>query len=102
MKVLSPEALALMVEYHWPGNVRELLHIIQRAVLLSPNAVIEPTDLPLEIQQLKGKMAEGVKENPKTLADAERQHIMSILKEANGPRGGKAAQILGIDPKTLV
>lgn len=100
VKVLSPEAAALMLEYHWPGNVRELLHIIQRAVLLSPNAVIEPTDLPLEIQQLKGKMAEGVKENPKTLADAERQHIMSILKEADGQRG-KAAQILGIDPKTL-
>ncbi len=101
IKVISPEAMELIMEYDWPGNVRELLHVIHRAILLSPGSVIEPTDLPLEIQQLKKPAKEDVASgNPKTLQDIEKEYIIAILKEAHGHRG-KAAKILGIDPKTL-
>ena len=101
IKVLSPETLGLLIEYNWPGNVRELLHVIHRAILLSPGSVIEPGDLPLEIQQLKKPAKEDAASgNPRTLQDLEREHITAILKEVYGHRG-KAAKILGIDPKTL-
>jgi DNA-binding NtrC family response regulator len=102
IKVISPEAMELITEYNWPGNVRELLHVIHRAILLCPGSVIETTDLPLEIQQLKkpAKEERAASGNPKTLQDIEKEYIIAILKEAHGHRG-KAAKILGIDPKTL-
>jgi DNA-binding NtrC family response regulator len=29
-------------EYQWPGNVRELQHVIERAVILTPDPIIQP------------------------------------------------------------
>lgn len=101
IKIISPEAMELITEYNWPGNVRELLHVIHRAILLSPCSVIEPSDLPLEIQQLKKTAKEeAAPGNPKTLQDIEREYIIAIMKEVHGHRG-KAAKILNIDTKTL-
>lgn len=37
----SPQALSLMQEYHWPGNVRELQHVVERAIMLSPQGRID-------------------------------------------------------------
>lgn len=39
---LSPEALAALQSYPWPGNVRELQHVIERAVILTPDPIIQP------------------------------------------------------------
>ncbi len=39
---IAPEALELLQRYAWPGNVRELQHVIERAVILSPDAVLPP------------------------------------------------------------
>lgn len=102
IKIISPEALELITEYNWPGNVRELLHVIHRAILLSPGSVIEPSDLPLEIQQIHkaGYEPSAKASNPRSLQELERQHIIAVLKETEGHKG-KAASILGIDPKTL-
>ena len=38
---VSPEALALLQEYDWPGNVRELQHAVERAVILSPDPILQ-------------------------------------------------------------
>lgn len=102
IKFISPEAMELVTEYNWPGNVRELLHVIHRAILLSPGSIIEPSDLPLEIQQLHkaGNEPAAKGSNPRSLQELERQHIIAVLKETDGHKG-KAANILGIDPKTL-
>ena len=37
---IAPEAMAVLQGYDWPGNVRELQHVIERAVILSPDAVL--------------------------------------------------------------
>jgi transcriptional regulator with GAF, ATPase, and Fis domain len=37
---LSPDALASMQQYPWPGNIRELQHVIERAVILTPDPMI--------------------------------------------------------------
>src|SRR3954463_903823 len=42
IKGLEPETLAMLQAYEWPGNVRELQHAIERAVILSPESVIQP------------------------------------------------------------
>jgi len=39
---LSPETLRQLMLYDWPGNVRELANVMERAVVLSANAVITP------------------------------------------------------------
>jgi transcriptional regulator with PAS, ATPase and Fis domain len=46
---LSPATLKLLEEYSWPGNVRELKNIVERLVVRSGDAEIEPRDLPLEL-----------------------------------------------------
>jgi DNA-binding NtrC family response regulator len=42
VKAIAPEAMKMLQGYSWPGNVRELQHAIERAVILSPDAVLEP------------------------------------------------------------
>ena len=92
-KQFSNGALNILNQYSWPGNVRELQNMVHRILLLSNEGVIEAYDLPpdlVEHRHIPGRR----------LADAEKEHILSVLKEVRGQRG-KAAEVLGIDPKTL-
>jgi DNA-binding NtrC family response regulator len=92
-KRFSTEALAVLTRYPWPGNVRELQNVLHRALLLSKNDVIGPSDLPLDLC--------GVQQSGSArLEDMEREHILKVLK-ASGGRRNRAAEALGIDPKTL-
>ena len=96
-KRLAPETLAQLEAYHWPGNVRELQHVIQRGTILGAGETLTPADLPPEIQHgdpQPSTPAAG------SLESMERQHIVATLKQVGGHRG-KAAALLGIDPKTL-
>ncbi|VAX19414.1 Flagellar regulatory protein FleQ [hydrothermal vent metagenome] len=49
-KAISDEALGVLTGYQWPGNIRELQNVIERAVVLSTNQVIETSDLPENIR----------------------------------------------------
>jgi len=93
---LSEDAANALARYTWPGNVRELKHVIQRALMLAPGELIELQDLPLDIQA-SGQAGEP---EPRRLDAQERKHIVDILQQVKGHRG-RAASILGIDPKTL-
>ncbi len=92
-KSFSKDALKVIFEYPWPGNVRELQNVLHRSLLLSKNDLIEPCDLPADlITDPKG--------SGRRLEDVEREYILRVLKEVGGQKG-KAAEILGVDPKTL-
>ncbi len=93
---LSEDTANALARYTWPGNVRELKHVIQRALMLAPGELIELQDLPLDIQA-SGQAGEP---EPRRLDAQERKHIVDILQQVKGHRG-RAASILGIDPKTL-
>ncbi|HEU5321507.1 MAG TPA: sigma-54 dependent transcriptional regulator [Methylomirabilota bacterium] len=95
VKRLSPAALAALQAHAWPGNVRELQHAIERGVILAKEDVVEPGDLPPEV--LGGTPAPPPGGSLETM---ERQHIVGTLRQVGGHRG-KAAALLGIDPKTL-
>lgn len=89
----SKDALDVISRYSWPGNVRELNNVLQRTLLLSHSDTISKDDLPADLiadNKIPGSLLE----------DVERNHILKVLKEVNGHRG-MAAEILGIDPKTL-
>ncbi len=106
-KTLSPRTEACLERYAWPGNVRELQHAIQRSLILAPKDVIEPEDLPLDVQAAApGAPAPGPAApaappgSPLSLEELEKQHILAVLGQVHGHRG-RASAILGIDPKTL-
>jgi DNA-binding NtrC family response regulator len=99
VKQLSPAALAALEAYPWPGNVRELLHVIERGVILSRADEITPDDLPREVLGSQAPVPAATTAAG-SLESMERQHILSTLRRVGGHRG-KAAALLGIDPKTL-
>lgn len=92
-KQFTKEAVDILSRYSWPGNVRELQNMVHRTLLLAPGTTIEKCDLPPDLVDCR-------KPSGKRLADLEREHILAVLKEVGGQRK-KAADILGIDPKTL-
>ncbi|MCP4747187.1 MAG: sigma-54-dependent Fis family transcriptional regulator [Desulfobacteraceae bacterium] len=47
---VSPEAFDILMKYHWPGNLIQLQNVIERALALSVEDMIQPDDLPAEIQ----------------------------------------------------
>jgi DNA-binding NtrC family response regulator len=99
IKAISKQAMKALVEYNWPGNVRELENAIERAVVLSKEDIIKPSDLyyyGLSIDSSSKSYAFEAK----SLADVEREHILKMLKLFNEHKG-KAAESLGIDRKTL-
>jgi two-component system response regulator AtoC len=96
---LAPETLALLTAYPWPGNVRELEHAIERAVILTQNPTLLPSDLPPELQAPPGgRPAPEALVVP--LREVERRHLLFALERAQGNRK-RAAEWLGITRRTL-
>ena len=92
-KTFGKDALQILSAYSWPGNVRELQNVVHRTLLLSNTDTIGREDLSPDLTA--GNTTSG-----KRLEDIERQHILKVLNEVGGQKT-RAAEILGIDPKTL-
>ncbi|MBJ96787.1 MAG: sigma-54-dependent Fis family transcriptional regulator [Flavobacteriaceae bacterium] len=92
---ITPEALSILKRYHWPGNIRELENVIQRAVILS-DKIIDVHHLP---EHLKYKI-DFPEDEFITLKEMEKKYIQKVLR-ATDQNKTKAAQILGIDRKTI-
>jgi len=92
----SENALQVFKSYYWPGNVRELENIIQRLVIMSETEIIDVPDLP---SLMRFSALSGVGPH-RTLAAVEAEYILSVLANVDKNKT-KAAEILGIDRKTL-
>jgi len=92
----SDAALRVFLEYGWPGNVRELQNVIQRIVVMSDSDHIDVPDLP-SLMRFSAPRDSGL---DRTLAEVERDYIRRVLESADGNKT-RAAEILGIDRKTL-
>jgi len=92
----SDEALQVLRNYHWPGNVRELENLMQRAVVMIDRQLIEVPDLPSVMRFTVAREA-GLN---RSLAEVEAEHIRNVLAGVGGNKS-RAAQILGINRKTL-
>ncbi len=87
--------IEVLNKYTWPGNVRELENFIQRLVVMHDDT-ISLSDLP---DYVKSKIQ--VEENTTlSLKEMEKKYILKVLS-ANDNNKTKAAEILGIDRKTL-
>ena len=88
---LDEESIQLILHYHWPGNVRELLNVITRAKLLSPDKVITPQHLAIEV---KNKQPDVVRE------EVTEQDITTAITQCNGVIS-EAARFLGLSRSAL-
>lgn len=91
------EAIRTLENYSWPGNVRELQHCIEKAVILSSGALIEPEDLMLEPQKEIPVREENLSGS---LEDMERRMIESAMRRHEGNMS-QVANELGISRPTL-
>jgi DNA-binding NtrC family response regulator len=98
---ISAPAAQKLLEYDWPGNVRELMNCIERAVALTQTTHIVVADLPDRIQRHKSQtLVIDAAVDVLPLEDVEKRYILRVLDLAGGQRS-KAAEMLGIDRKTL-
>jgi len=91
------DVMAALEHYDWPGNIRELQNVIERAVIITKGS-----ELTLGTMELMKQTSDSG--SNKTLAAAEKAHIMATLQETNwvvGGRRGAAAQ-LGLPRTTLI
>ncbi len=93
---LSENALQVLMSYFWPGNVRELENVIQRLVVMADGSRIDASDLPTLMRSAVSRSTQF----PRSLAEVEREYIREVLTTVGGNKT-RAAQILGIDRKTL-
>ncbi len=125
-KRCTREAQDLLSSYSWPGNIRELENTIKRAVILSSDPLLAPSDFPeLRLQKGKGRLAASDELSLEALVDmklracltnldkmetgdihgmvieqVERPLIRFVLEKTRGNQV-KAADILGINRNTL-
>ena len=96
---IPSETMDALVRYRWPGNVRELQNFIERAVILSPHAVLRaPTS---ELEPFNSHRESNVPISG--LAEVERDHILYALEASHWVIGGRngAAERLGMKRTSL-
>jgi DNA-binding NtrC family response regulator len=114
MEGIDDAAMACLVRYAWPGNVRELSNVMERAVILCQNGVIQPVDLPQQINMLLA----AVLSNPaiscqeddclsgfsssksRIMANFERKELERYLKNAQG-NVSEACRLSGVPRRTF-
>jgi len=92
----SDDALEVLGNYNWPGNVRELENVIQRLVVMTDGELIEVPDLP-SLMRFSALRERGF---TRTLGEVQAEYIHNVLASVGGNKT-RAAEILGIDRKTL-
>jgi len=103
---LTDEALARLVAYDWAGNVRELQSAIEHAALHARDGVVTPDDLPPKLQSEDVRRAAqhsplaALYEDLPTIDEMERRYLLHVL-EATGGNRSRAAEVMGIDRRTL-
>jgi len=102
---LAPETVDLLLRYGWPGNVRELENCVERAVVLTRNATIQPEDLPPTLRQEASEApppleSGGIVPLKQALEDPERRIIENALR-LNGGNRQETAKALDINRTTL-
>jgi two-component system nitrogen regulation response regulator NtrX len=104
-KVLTEDALAMLMKHDWPGNVRELKNIIERMIILTPSNEITDKDIPPlyikeEYETAFGSqtvLSDSLKD---AKLDFERQFILKKLEENEG-NISKTAEAIGLERSHL-
>jgi len=93
---ITPEVLAVLMDYDYPGNVRELENIIEHAFVLCRDPIIDIKDLPDYLRPAKSPSAI----QSASLDELQAKFILETLRKNNFNRA-KTAAALGIHKTTL-
>jgi DNA-binding NtrC family response regulator len=98
---IPPTTMQRMMEYEWPGNVRELENFVERSVIMHAGAKTIPFD-PAEglYRRREHDILKTARSERWNLDHLEREYILAVLEEVGGHQG-RAAEVLGIDRRTL-
>ena len=105
---ITKDTMSILQEHNWPGNVRELENTIERAVILTKETTITPSDLPSDLLINLDK-TENITIANKTLSiplgkiplkDIEKMVMEETLKQSGGNKN-IASKILGVSARTL-
>jgi DNA-binding NtrC family response regulator len=92
----SDNALQALKDYSWPGNVRELENVVQRLIVMTDGDILDVPDFP-SLMRFSALRKTGFQ---RTLNEVEAEYIQNVLERVGGNKT-RAAEILGIDRKTL-
>jgi formate hydrogenlyase transcriptional activator len=97
--IIPDEVMEVLKHHNWPGNIRELQNFIERAVILSSGPV-----LCAPLGDLKRFTESKTPAAGRTLVEAERAHILEVLRQVDWVVGGHrgAAVRLGLPRTTLL
>ena len=98
---VSPGTLPALGRYDWPGNIRELENVLQQAIILSTDGVLDLSQFVGESSGQEGPRA--AMPPSQALVDVERDHIQRVLDTTGWRIEGQtgAARALGLRPSTL-
>lgn len=88
-----------LTEYSWPGNLRQMKNVVRRATLLATGKFITLNELS-DLQPSPSLAAHTPGSMPLRNEETEKQQIIEALRQT-GNNKSRAAQLLGIDRKTL-
>ena len=100
------ESQRILMDYAWPGNLRQLKNLVKRATLLAADTLIHPRDFADGLTPASAPADEAAPQAqaPASLhlrnSDEERERIIEALQQTKYNKS-KAAQLLGVDRKTL-
>lgn len=96
---LSHEAMQKILRYAFPGNVRELENLIEGALAVISEPVVQADDLLLPADENESAES-GLAADLPTIEVLEQRYIRRVMEEVGG-NVSQAARVLGIDRKTL-
>ncbi len=101
---ISPTAMQMLMAYSWPGNVRQLENVLERAVVMCENGMIEPHHLTFNIRyglnsQILSNMNRSASLDDR-LMEIEKAMIRETLQRTGGVQI-RAAELLGINQRSL-
>jgi two-component system, NtrC family, nitrogen regulation response regulator NtrX len=98
---VGEDALELLKQYPWPGNVRELKNILERVLILNPQANrIERRHLPMLVHRSASRRTEEFSTLQHAREAYERDYILKKIDECNGNMS-RAAESLGLERSHL-
>jgi transcriptional regulator with PAS, ATPase and Fis domain len=99
-RILTKDALELLMNYDYPGNVRELKNILQRTILLSDKPLITPEDIVFPANKPESIPSLQPEYSSLNLAQCEKKIIGKAMEQCGNVQA-KAAKLLGISPFAL-
>jgi DNA-binding NtrC family response regulator len=106
VKAISPKAMNLLMRYSWPGNIRELQNVLEKAVVLAKNGVLDIADFELDLVRSSSPVNFNDTDISPSLPFAEwirrqeREYLVQMLKKSGG-RIDLTARNSGLDVRTI-